>query len=117
MKLGVTVIFGFMLSFGPFIVHGQLFTVMKRLFPIKRGLIHAYWAPNFWALYCFFDRLAAFAAKKFDPTFVAPEGSTSGLVQQTEFAFLPNVPPYATIVLTVVAWVPLLIKLWKHPKG
>jgi len=56
-KLAVGIIAVFAAAFGPFALWGQLEQVFRRLFPFSRGLCHAYWAPNVWALYSFSDRL------------------------------------------------------------
>ena len=91
--LGVIVISGFALSIGPFVFNGTLGTLLARLFPFKRGLTHAYWAPNFWALYSAADRLLVTFHKMTDPNYVSPADAkvTSGLVQDSVFAHLPQV--------------------------
>ncbi|CAH0397450.1 unnamed protein product [Chilo suppressalis] len=111
MKLAIAVIGIFGLSYGPFIDH--IPQIVSRLFPFKRGLSHAYWAPNFWALYNFADKVLFYALKKAGVEVPKSEAAmTGGLVQEYDHAVLPSVKPIITFILTFLSMVPALIKLW-----
>lgn len=118
-SLAVVVISIFLLSFGPFIATGQLFQVLSRLFPFKRGLCHAYWAPNIWALYNAADKILSVAGKLLG-LINLNQGSasmTGGLVQEYEHAVLPSIRPIHTLILTIVSILPAVWHVWKHPRS
>lgn len=66
---------------------------MKRLFPFGRGLCHAYWAPNFWALYNMADKVLANILRRCGvPVEISKAGLTGGLVgDPTPYSIFPQV--------------------------
>lgn len=62
-KLGLCISIVAGLAFGPFLYYGQMSQVFSRLFPFSRGLCHAYWAPNVWAIYSFADRVLIYGTR------------------------------------------------------
>ncbi|KAL0027413.1 hypothetical protein WJX79_009740 [Trebouxia sp. C0005] len=98
--LGAAVVAVCGVSFGPFVVAGQLPQILARLFPFGRGLCHAYWAANFWALYSCADKALAVILPRLGLPVTAPEAyMTGGLVQVTQFAVLPSPSPSITLLL------------------
>ncbi|CAJ1343617.1 unnamed protein product, partial [Effrenium voratum] len=109
-KLGLAVLGTLLVLLGPFLQ--QLPQLLKRLFPFGRGLTHAYWAPNCWALYNTLDRvLAKVVGSK------SGSASTAGFAEVYESAVLWTVPPPATFVLTLLAYGPLLVRIWQVTKA
>ncbi|XP_076397185.1 ALG6/ALG8 family glucosyltransferase xit isoform X1 [Megachile rotundata] len=109
--LGSIVVTVLAISFGPFI--SQLPQVLSRLFPFKRGLVHAYWAANAWALYISADKLLSLFLKQLGwlkATKLAV--MTGGLVQEQLFLVLPTPTPLITFLLTFSSILPILYCLF-----
>lgn len=124
------VVFG--AAFGPFIYWEQIPQLLSRLFPFSRGLCHAYWAPNVWAMYSFMDRILIYgmwsqvSANQANQYVVAPRlrlsvtqeavnSVTRGLVGDTSFAVLPEITARTTFALTLFFQFIPLIKLFFSP--
>lgn len=95
------------IAFLPFIAKGQLKNIINRLFPIQRGLIHAYWAPNFWSIYSCLDlglrRIFIYKPEIYEKLYkrfeIPPSNLCDGLTGEKSFSILPNIAPLTSIVI------------------
>ena len=117
-RLGSVVLFVFVVTYIPFMDYSTIRQVFTRLFPFKRGLTHAYWAPNIWALYNVADKVLATV---FEDSLIVDFNlesisktrrisSTSGIVQEYEHQYLPSVKPSTTFLLVGVSMLPIVVK-------
>ena len=108
-----TVLFIFFISFGPF--YQDIEQVFTRLFPFdNRGLCHAYWAPNFWAIYNIIDKIIVkyghfigFNINNINNIAFM----TGGLVEDVKHMILPEITPLTTFIITFITMLPALIML------
>ncbi|XXG96467.1 hypothetical protein Hte_002750 [Hypoxylon texense] len=116
-KLASVILGIFGVAFGPFAIKGQIPQILSRLFPFSRGLCHAYWAPNVWAVYSFIDRVMIFVAPRsgLPVKMEAVNSVTRGLVGDTAFAVLPEITPRMCFALTLLFQVIPLVKLFVRP--
>eukprot|EP00002_Diphylleia_rotans_P034865 TRINITY_DN7533_c0_g1_i2.p1 TRINITY_DN7533_c0_g1~~TRINITY_DN7533_c0_g1_i2.p1 ORF type:complete len:389 (+),score=59.73 TRINITY_DN7533_c0_g1_i2:60-1226(+) len=106
LKLAVSILVVFSISFGPFLQCGQMKQVLSRLFPFHRGLCHAYWAPNFWVIYNVAEKAITITKQSLG---LLSHGArvanmTGGLVgEAAEFLSLPIITPSVTLLLTLLS--------------
>ena len=91
---------------------GILTQMVRRLFPFSRGLNHAYWAANVWALYTFADRvLVKLLALEDD----ASASASRGVIGDTHFAVLPQIEPGHCFLLTLTVTLLFSARLFVKP--
>ncbi|XP_066590081.1 dolichyl pyrophosphate Glc1Man9GlcNAc2 alpha-1,3-glucosyltransferase isoform X2 [Prorops nasuta] len=106
-SLAFIVLTVFALSFGPFV--SQMPRVLARLFPFKRGLVHAYWAANGWAIYIGLDKVLSLFLKYLGWTGATKTAvMTGGLVQEQSFSVLPTPTPLITFIISFATMIPAL---------
>jgi alpha-1,3-glucosyltransferase len=94
-------------SIGPFLFFSQLDAVLSRLFPFGRGLSHAYWAPNFWALYNAADKVLARLLRIEAPVGYLTRGMAGhGGTGAQSHVFLPAITPRTALTLVAAASFP-----------
>lgn len=87
--------------------------MLSRLFPFSRGLNHAYWAANVWALYTFADRVLI----KIMPSNIRDVGAPAsrGIIGDTHFAVLPQIAAGHCFLITFAFTLLFSIRLFLRP--
>jgi alpha-1,3-glucosyltransferase len=102
--------------------------LLRRLFPFERGLTHALWAPNAWALYLLGDKLLAAGLRRAGLSSSVssasfPSASATAVAGATDMhgqlLLLPAITPLTCALLSLLAMAPVLalVLLWDSSRG
>ncbi|GMR36629.1 hypothetical protein PMAYCL1PPCAC_06824, partial [Pristionchus mayeri] len=110
-SLLVVLLIPFFFSIGPFLFSSldhldALQSILSRIFPVQRGLTHAYWAPNAWAIYNTADLVLNKVVSRAGVILPQPE-YTSGLVQEYTHTVLPTIGMGISLVCVLISLLPL----------
>jgi alpha-1,3-glucosyltransferase len=100
----------------PIVYSGQFSAMLERLFPFGRGLVHAYWAPNAWAIYLTLDRFISKFVSISTNHEVGLGSPTTGIVGEISTLALPNITPRVCFLMTIAAYLPVLFLIWNDRK-
>ena len=107
--------------------------LLHRLFPFGRGLVHAVWAPNVWAVYMALDRVLAAMCRIIDASsrrlltgaaaavcdsmrgVGGARSDSSHLEHQQRLLLLPHVSPLVSAMLVLALQAPVLWLAWQSP--
>eukprot|EP00668_Euglena_longa_P033584 GGOE01043173.1.p1 GENE.GGOE01043173.1~~GGOE01043173.1.p1 ORF type:complete len:542 (-),score=82.26 GGOE01043173.1:165-1763(-) len=119
MQLGLSVLSIFFLSLAPWLLTGRIHDVVGRLFPFGRGLCHAYWAANAWAIYNVVDKAICFSLQRtLRPDMMCGQLSsrglvgTSGTVVAVSHPTLFDISPAISLTLVAASLSGLMVHIW-----
>ena len=95
--IGLGILSVLIITFLPFIVISiktkslsQFIQIKERLFPLNRGLLHTYWAPNIWALYSLIDKVLYYSYTNFSKQIPIIDKICSFFLKYKDYSYKRN---------------------------
>ena len=96
-SIGLGILSVLIITFLPFIIISiktkslsQFIQIKERLFPLNRGLLHTYWAPNIWALYSLIDKVLYYSYTNFSKQIPIIDKICSFFLKYKDYSYKRN---------------------------